>query len=60
MDPDHIKLASETAKNLTAMLNSRSDFHHLEKWMGESGGAYNSGQNGTSNRFMAGFWYVGG
>ena len=27
-------------------------------WMGESGGAANSGHNGTSNRFLYAFWYL--
>jgi len=27
-------------------------------WMGETGGAYNSGRNTVTNRFMSAFWYV--
>lgn len=27
-------------------------------WMGEAGGAYNSGQNTTTNAFVSGFWYL--
>ena len=26
-------------------------------WMGETGGSYNSGHNGTSNAFIDAFWY---
>ena len=27
-------------------------------WMGETGGAYNSGRNTITNRFMSAFWYL--
>lgn len=27
-------------------------------WMGETGGSYNSGHNGTSNTFIDGFWFA--
>ena len=27
-------------------------------WMGETGGAYNSGRNTVTNRFMSAFWYL--
>lgn len=27
-------------------------------WMGETGGAYNSGRNTVTNRFMSAFWYM--
>ena len=31
-----------------------------ELWMGETGGAFNSGQNTTTNTFMSHRWYLGG
>ncbi|CAK9001546.1 Heparanase-like protein 3 [Durusdinium trenchii] len=30
----------------------------MQIWMGESGGAFNSGRNNTSNRFLDSFWYL--
>jgi len=27
-------------------------------WMGETGGASNSGRNTVTNRFMSAFWYL--
>jgi len=29
----------------------------VEVWVGEAGGAYNSGRNHTTNAFVSGFWY---
>lgn len=52
LDPRHDALAIETAANLSRMVGSAGP----EMWMGEDGGAYNSGQNGTTNRFISAFW----
>ena len=30
----------------------------IELWMGETGGAYGSGRNEVTNRFMSAFWYL--
>ena len=57
MDPTQhdgwFKTAQE-AHQVTANLTGGK----MRSWMGESGGAANSGHNGTSNRFMYAFWYV--
>jgi heparanase len=55
LDP-HLQSAQETAANLSRMVRNRPETEALEMWVGEDGGAYNSGQNGTTNRFTAGFW----
>lgn len=57
----HIATALETAKGLKDLVNEKLGGSlpggaTPELWMGEDGGAYNSGQNGTTNRFTAGFW----
>lgn len=59
MDPAHMATASKTAQDLATLITdlaatSGKDVPQL--WMGEDGGAYNSGRNGTTNRFTAGFW----
>lgn len=36
----------------------RSRLPRTPLWMGEAGGAYNSGQNTTTNAFVSGFWYL--
>ncbi|CAG5080627.1 Oidioi.mRNA.OKI2018_I69.PAR.g9666.t1.cds [Oikopleura dioica] len=42
------------------LANQASSFDNLPLgvWMGETGGAYNSGRNTVTNRFMSAFWYV--
>lgn len=30
----------------------------IQLWMGETGGAFNSGCNGSTNAFMSGYWYL--
>ena len=32
--------------------------HRKKLWMGETGGAFNSGQNTTTNTFMSHRWYL--
>jgi heparanase len=49
----HIATAQQTATNLSKVA---AEHPGLQMWMGEDGGAYNSGQNGTTNRYIAGFW----
>ena len=62
MSPAHMQTAMETATNLSQLTKdllggSLDDGQGTpQMWMGEDGGAYNSGQNGTTNRFTAGFW----
>jgi heparanase len=61
MQPAHMETAKETAAGLAEVVQSLlagslPGGATPQLWMGEDGGAYNSGQNGTSNRYMAGFW----
>lgn len=61
MQPAHMETAKKTAAGLAEMVKallagSLPGGATPQLWMGEDGGAYNSGQNGTSNRYMAGFW----
>jgi len=60
MNPNHIDIAETDANLLNELLANPAYqdtyISNIETWMGESGGAYNSGQNGTTNRFISGFW----
>ena len=62
INPSHMATATKTAADLAQLTRElvQKKSGRLEKmpqlWMGEDGGAYNSGQNGTTNRFTAGFW----
>lgn len=49
-----------SSTNLTASLTSGGSMRRRppELWMGESGGAFNSGADGVSNSFAHGFWYA--
>jgi heparanase 1 len=50
------KKVQKTAKKL-----NEADWKKYLKngiWMGETGGAYNSGRNTITNRFMSAFWYL--
>lgn len=40
--------------------NTPTDVQGPEIWMGEAGGAYNSGRPGVTNAFMSSFWYLDG
>ena len=51
MDPDFsnkVRTRVQTYKNKNAIPNG------IELWMGETGGAYGSGKNEVTNRFMFG------
>lgn len=62
INPSHTAKATRTAEDLTQLMqglvakNVGGVVKMPQLWMGEDGGAYNSGQNGTTNRFTAGFW----
>jgi heparanase 1 len=52
-----------SSKNTSSMLkphpsSSSSTINNTRLWMGETGGAYNSGRNTITNRFMSAFWYL--
>ena len=44
------------------VLNDKQAFwkehENIPLWMGETGGAYNSGRNEVTNRFVSSFWYL--
>ena len=55
MDPkltEKIIYRAETYKRKDALPKG------IELWMGETGGAYGSGRNEVTNRFMSAFWYL--
>ncbi len=56
MNPAHMETAVKTATDLAQLAKELREGGPTQLWMGEDGGAYNSGQNGTTNRFTAGFW----
>jgi heparanase 1 len=53
LNPNHDAVTIETAANLSRMTATTG---HQDMWVGEDGGAYNSGQNQTTNRFISAFW----
>eukprot|EP01061_Rhynchopus_euleeides_P021982 TRINITY_DN35863_c0_g1_i1.p1 TRINITY_DN35863_c0_g1~~TRINITY_DN35863_c0_g1_i1.p1 ORF type:complete len:490 (+),score=182.43 TRINITY_DN35863_c0_g1_i1:668-2137(+) len=57
MDPSQHDSWMRTASD-AANLTHRLTGGKMKVWMGESGGAYDSGHNGTSNRFLYAFWYL--
>ena len=57
MDPKQHTSWFGTAAEATQTTKKASN-GEVQVWMGESGGCYNSGHNGTSNRYMDAFWYL--
>ncbi|KAJ9457614.1 Heparanase-like protein 1 [Diplonema papillatum] len=57
MDPNQNSGWTKDAEQGVA-LSKKVNNGKVKMWMGESGGAYNSGHNGTSNRFEYAFWYI--
>lgn len=56
LNPDHLDKASLVFGNLTATIQANGPW--ALAWVGESGGAYNSGARGISNAFVNSFWYL--
>ncbi|EPS66918.1 hypothetical protein M569_07858, partial [Genlisea aurea] len=56
LDPSYLDGGAEAFKNLQNILKSNSD--STVAWVGEAGGAYNSGHNLVSNAFVSSFWYL--
>ncbi|XP_044486421.1 heparanase-like protein 1 isoform X2 [Mangifera indica] len=56
LDPDHLSLISETFSNLKQTIEKNAPW--ASAWVGESGGAYNSGGRLVSNTFVNSFWYL--
>ena len=61
LNPAHLDLVSALAVNVSDALKPLqppAPAATFSIWMGEGGGAYNSGRNGVTNTFWSGFWCV--
>ncbi|XP_012438821.1 heparanase-like protein 1 [Gossypium raimondii] len=56
LNPDHLNKAAYTFGNLTHIIRRHGPW--TSAWVGESGGAYNSGGAHVSNTFINSFWYL--
>lgn len=56
LDPLHLSKVSETFSNLKQTIEQSGRW--TSAWVGESGGAYNSGGRHVSNTFVNSFWYL--
>ncbi|KAJ4713133.1 Heparanase-like protein [Melia azedarach] len=56
LDPHHLNNVSETFSNLKQTIERNGPWSSA--WVGESGGAYNSGGRQVSNTFVNSFWYL--
>lgn len=56
LDPSYLEGGSQPFKDLQSIL--RSSGTSTTAWVGEAGGAYNSGHNLVTNAFVFSFWYL--
>ncbi|KAH6804768.1 glucuronidase 3 [Perilla frutescens var. frutescens] len=56
LDPSYLDGEAQTFKDLQSIL--RSSATSAVAWVGEAGGAYNSGRNLVTNAFVFSFWYL--
>lgn len=56
LDPRHLSKISQTFNNLKQTIQTHGPW--ASAWVGESGGAYNSGGRNISNTFVNSFWYL--
>ncbi|WCJ35879.1 glucuronidase 2 [Euphorbia peplus] len=56
LDPSYLSQISETFSNVAQTIKQSGPWS--SPWVGESGGAYNSGGRHVSNTFVNSFWYV--
>lgn len=54
LNPIHLDKASETFSNLKKTIDKNGPW--ASAWVGESGGAYNSGGRHVSDTFLNSFW----
>ncbi|CAK9312250.1 unnamed protein product [Citrullus colocynthis] len=56
LDPQYLSRVSETFSKLDQTIQTYGPW--ASAWVGESGGAYNSGGRSVSNTFVNSFWYL--
>ncbi|KAJ7956440.1 Heparanase-like protein [Quillaja saponaria] len=56
LDPQHLSLISETFSSLEETIQKNGPW--ASAWIGEAGGAYNSGGCNVSHTFVNSFWYL--
>lgn len=56
LDPHYLSKVSETFSNLSQTIQQNGPW--ASAWVGESGGAYNSGGRHVSDTFVNSFWYL--
>ncbi|KAG9448469.1 hypothetical protein H6P81_008434 [Aristolochia fimbriata] len=56
LDPNYLDGEANTFRNLQNILTSSKT--PVTAWVGEAGGAYNSGRNHVTNAFVFSFWYL--
>lgn len=56
LDPSFVNQAAYVFQNLQSILKSHGP--GVKAWVGESGGAYNSGHDRVTNAFEFSFWYL--
>lgn len=56
LDPSYLDGEADTFRQLENIL--KTSITSASAWVGESGGAYNSGHNLVSNAFVYSFWYL--
>ncbi|KAJ9163557.1 hypothetical protein P3X46_023209 [Hevea brasiliensis] len=56
LDPHHLSKISETFSGIVQTIQQNGPW--ASAWVGESGGAYNSGGRHVSNTFVNSFWYL--
>ncbi|XP_020528192.1 heparanase-like protein 3 isoform X2 [Amborella trichopoda] len=56
LDPSYLDGEANTFRSLQSLLHSSNT--STKAWVGEAGGAYNSGHNLVTNAFVFSFWYL--
>ncbi|KAH0861338.1 hypothetical protein HID58_089599, partial [Brassica napus] len=56
LDPSYLSRVAETFKNVNKTIQEHGPW--ASPWVGESGGAYNSGGRRVSDTFIDSFWYL--
>lgn len=56
LSPEYLNQISDTFQNLSRTIQANGPW--ASAWVGEAGGAYNSGGDHVSNSFINSFWYV--